>query len=636
VTLRFIIIVVVLLSLAALAVAIATDVIVTSRVSNTASFHELQGIQGAYTTQSVVLQKKAKKAGGHEKEQKELDQIRGEKLKIYQTVTAAERARNLYIEAMEKGNDATSQRADLEARIPEARALLPRIQELAARDIEISKILGADEAFLSVIKTSYKSMETAINTLQIEELTEEQIAARERDIQIEGRGAIHTASLISGQLDADDLEEEEIDILEQEVIEPGEDSVRGLGDLLSQMPAILFGSIQGMSEGIGFFNEALGRYNYDGGLADMARDLSFNQGAFSRRNMSQFQKRIDSIGAGVHQFLNEYSPFIDGLGRRIGREADADPLGYGSNIIIRFQDLEGRYYILREDEGQHLRVVADKLATKWNSEENEIRTMIILDYDNEGVEEAVKAVNAVAGGGYERYVRESRIVYLFKVYFLHSRKGYLRAASFQNADGQELYSYEPIDPYNSPVDIIRRNVLDYRILETITVVNPPKNKGVVRSYFGDKSAKPRSKKNAGKNAEQLADSSKTDASDARAKPDKPPSKPKASKKGSIESPADGVEVLESLGADNATLGAMILEHDNSVKNFNDGKYALALRTFGRAAKMHDGNYLDSYWAALAAHYAKNNGAVKEWLDRCLSIKSDYLPALEMKKALKLK
>jgi hypothetical protein len=49
--------------IAALAVAIAMDTIVTSSISSVASFHELQGIQGADTTKNVAVQTQAKKTG---------------------------------------------------------------------------------------------------------------------------------------------------------------------------------------------------------------------------------------------------------------------------------------------------------------------------------------------------------------------------------------------------------------------------------------------------------------------------------------------------------------------------------------------------------------------------------------------
>lgn len=94
--------------------------------------------------------------------------------------------------------------------------------------------------------------------------------------------------------------------------------------------------------------------------------------------------------------------------------------------------------------------------------------------------------------------------------------------------------------------------------------------------------------------------------------------------------------MQALNADEASKKAVVEEHEKAVTNFEAGKYDLALRQFGRAAKIADGNYLDAYWAALSANKAKNSAGVKEWLDYCLQVKKDYVPALEMKKALKLK
>jgi hypothetical protein len=138
---------------------------------------------------------------------------------------------------------------------------------------------------------------------------------------------------------------------------------------------------------------------------------------------------------------------------------------------------------VQEDEDQHMRVVVDKRITKWDSGEDEIRTMIIFDYDDAYVENAVKAIGSIAPG-FDRYARESRFVYIYKAYSLPSRKSYIIAISFQDSEGRERYSYDAPDPYSQPLQILRKNVLDYRVLEMITVVNPPKDKRVVRSYFG--------------------------------------------------------------------------------------------------------------------------------------------------------
>jgi hypothetical protein len=315
------------------------------------------------------------------------------------------------------------------------------------------------------------------------------------------------------------------------------------------------------------------------------------------------------------------------VGRSIGREADADPLGYGSNIIIRFQDKEGRYYIVHESDDQGLRVVIDRRMTKWDSSENEIRSMIIFDYNDGSVEDAVRTVAAIAPG-FDGYVRESRLVYVRKAYSLPSRKSYIIEISFQNADGNERYLYTAPDPYSQPLDILRRNTLDYRILETMTVINPPKDKKVVRAYFGERKtneAKPGAKADGKTGPKQPSAGAGTVAK-----------KPGVSKKGSIQPPEEGVEVLKALSADGPTVEYIVSQHEKAVGDYNAGKYAMALRVFGRIAEMADGNYLDSYWAALSAHGAKKPEDVKKWLDRCLGIKSDYLPALEMKKALKLK
>jgi hypothetical protein len=623
-TLRFVIAALLIFLIAALAVAIATDSIVTSRVSGTVGFLELRGIQGADTTQNVAQQKKAKERG-KTAEAKELDEIRGGKVRHFQVISAAQNAQSKYYEANEKGNDAAALRADLEAKIPEARSALGELKILTDREIELLKAIGGDESAIAVSKSFYKAMETAVATLQLDELSDEQVMARERDIQLAGKSAIHTARVMSDNFSPDDMDEGDKRTLEEEVVKPGEENAKSLGSVMSQMPAIIFGSAQGMLEGLNMFNKVMNAYDKDSNR--IAHDLVYNQGMFSRRNMSAFQSRIDSIGFGVQQFLGEYSPFVDSVGRSVGREGRVDPLGYGANIIIRFQDSEGRYYIVHEEEDMGMRLVVDKNMTKWNANEDELRGMMIFDYNDASVEKAVAAIARIAPG-FDKYVRASRMVYIRKAYIMPYRKSYVLQMSFQNADGVEMYFYEAQDPYSQPIDILRRNALEYRVLETMAVINPPKDRTVVRSYFGDRNPALRDS-NSG---------ARPDAAPPAAPPGvnaKPP-RTKVSARGSIKPPEEGAEVLEALSADDSTKKYMIEQHEKAVASFNDGNYALALRVFSRVCDMAEGNYLDAYWAALSAHSLKRADETKKWLEKCLEAKADYMPALEMKKALKIK
>ena len=398
------------------------------------------------------------------------------------------------------------------------------------------------------------------------------------------------------------------------------------------MPSIIFGTILGVAEGLSAINTAMD--SYSGNFEQMAHDMVYNQGMFSRRNMNAFQNRLDSIGAGVQQFLGEYSPFVDSVGRGIGRGGRPNALGYGSNIVIRFQDKEGRYYIVYEEEDQGMRVVVDKMMTRCNERQDEIRTLIIFDYNDASVERAVRAVAEVAPG-FDDYVRQARLVYIRKAYITPTRQGYVIEMNFQNANGQQLHHYQARDPYANPIQVNRRHVVDFRIIQTILVVNPPKETTVARTYFPDAVPPAGASRDRVQQPGDAGAEPRVQDSGARTETQRQPAGGAASRSGSIDPPSEGVEVLAALDTDQSTKDYIISEHEKAVAHFNEGEYALARRIFARTANMAPGNYLDAYWAALSAHHAGQDNEVKEWLDRCLEIKDDYLPALEMKKALKL-
>jgi hypothetical protein len=270
--------------------------------------------------------------------------------------------------------------------------------------------------------------------------------------------------------------------------------------------------------------------------------------------------------------------------------------------------------------------------------------MLIFEYDGQGTDQVVRIFDQFAPG-FEQPLRQARIVYVYKAYRPSVWRSFIVEISFQNAEQQEFQRYAARELTGVP---IRRRGWDSKILRTIAAVAPPKDKDVLqwlwertddtpaapRQSGGDSSqSSPRSEpRGSGRTASRAASATSETAETKAPKP----AKATVSKKGSIQLPTEGVEVLRALNVDEASRNAILEEHEKAKANFEAGQYALALRQFGRAAKMGDGNYLDAYWAALSAHRAKNNAAIKEWLDHCLNIKSDYIPALEMKKALKLK
>jgi hypothetical protein len=629
-TVKTLIVFLLLVLIAVLAIAAVMDTVVTSNLSGATGFHELKGIQGADTTKNVAVKKQAKEKG-YDAEARELDGIRGEKIRHFQVISAAQNAQNKYYEALEKGNDTDALRSDLEGRIPEARNALTDMKTLTDREIEILTTIGADAPTIDIARRFYKAMETTVNSLQAEVLSDAQVQARMTDVQVGGKNAVANARRIAERFSPEELEEADKDTLEQEVVIPGEQNAKGIGDVLNHMPSIIFGSIAGISDGLRMFNEA--RQRYGNNWTAMGQDLLYKQGMFSRNNMNAFQQRIDSYGAGAQRFLAEYSPFVKTVGSGIGRGSSVDPLGYGANVIVRFVDPQMSSYIVEEDEEMHWRVVVDKLPTKWEDNGEVVRTLIVFDYDDTAVDYVTKMISAITPG-FENYVRQSRLVYVRKTYDIRYMKAYVPGMSFQNAQGQEMFRYESSNPY---VDgrTIRRRTLDYKILETVAVVSPPKNKAMVRKILGNDEPPPQRREmgNSGKK-EPSSDAGETQAPKKNAPQSE--KQPGVSRKGSIAPPQEGTEVLQALDGDPAEIQLLIDQHDKGVKYFEEKNYSMAFRTFIRAANMNGGNYLDAYWAALSAHNAKSGGAVKEWLDKCLAVKPDYLPALEMKKALKLK
>jgi hypothetical protein len=274
---------------------------------------------------------------------------------------------------------------------------------------------------------------------------------------------------------------------------------------------------------------------------------------------------------------------------------------------------------------------------------HEVRTMLIFEYDAAGVDQVVQLFRQFAPG-FEQILRQARIVYVYKAYRPSIWKSFTVEISFQDAEGREFQQF--VAQQLKGVDI-RRGSLDSTILRTIAAVVPPKDRDVLRWLWertGDVPERRQSERRSGGSSSQSSpkreakrpqETAPTAAGTVEAKTRKPAG-PTVSKKGLIQIPTEGVEVLNALNVDGASKRAVLEEHEKAVSNFEAGKYDLALRQFGRAAKMADGNYLDAYWAALSAHKVKNNAGIQDWLDRCLQIKNDYIPALEMKKALKLK
>jgi hypothetical protein len=288
---------------AALAIADAVlDAMVTSSVSSAAGVHELQGIQGADTTQNVVQQKKAEKKG-KTAEAKELEKIRARKVELFRTISAAQEAQKKYYDAIAGGSDGASQRADLERRIPEARTALAEIKTLTDRELEILKIIGGDESAVNIVKTFYQSMETIVNTLQVQELSEKQIKDREKNVTTAGEKAVSNASALSKELKASELSAEQKTALKQDVLAPGQDIIKGMNALIQDMTKILqevMKTAQSATKG-------------KGGIGGIGSLTSLAKGGGPTGDIVKLQKLMESMMSGVQKFLGTYQPFLQNI-----------------------------------------------------------------------------------------------------------------------------------------------------------------------------------------------------------------------------------------------------------------------------------------------------------------------------------
>ncbi|GHV49032.1 hypothetical protein FACS1894204_13540 [Synergistales bacterium] len=133
------------LLLSALVIAAVNEVLIASETSGNASLYELQGIQGADSTQNVASRKKARKAGKVAEEQ-ELDTIQARKVQINLIVNTAQNVQKEYYSAKSNNLDSSSLRSDLERRIPEARSAFAEYKTLTERQLAILKSFGGDMA----------------------------------------------------------------------------------------------------------------------------------------------------------------------------------------------------------------------------------------------------------------------------------------------------------------------------------------------------------------------------------------------------------------------------------------------------------------------------------------------------------
>ena len=117
-----------------------------------------------------------------------------------------------------------------------------------------------------------------------------------------------------------------------------------------------------------------------------------------------------------------------------------------------------------------------------------------------------------------------------------------------------------------------------------------------------------------------------------AQPQSPSETPK--QPAAVNAGLDGVPAIEAFPVDDATKNAILINHKGGYANMSKRKYPLAFNQFVKAVELYDGNYVDAYWAAVAAQKIGKKPIAREWVDKALAANPQYQPALDLRKSLK--
>ena len=117
-----------------------------------------------------------------------------------------------------------------------------------------------------------------------------------------------------------------------------------------------------------------------------------------------------------------------------------------------------------------------------------------------------------------------------------------------------------------------------------------------------------------------------------AQPQSPSEAPK--QPAAVNASLDGVPAIEAFPVDDATKNAILINHKGGYANMSKRKYPLAFNQFVKAVELYEGNYVDAYWAAVAAQKIGKKPVAREWVDKALAANPQYQPALDLRKSLK--
>ncbi len=105
--------------------------------------------------------------------------------------------------------------------------------------------------------------------------------------------------------------------------------------------------------------------------------------------------------------------------------------------------------------------------------------------------------------------------------------------------------------------------------------------------------------------------------------------------GGTANTSDQTDVVDGYPIDGATKNAILISHKGGYYSYSNNQFSQAYKAFVNAFEAYEGNYLDAYWAARAAHKLGRKKDATQWLDRVLEINPAYEPALEYRAKYKL-
>jgi vacuolar-type H+-ATPase subunit I/STV1 len=298
--------VVLLLLTVAVVLAIAKATIDAGTQSTSAAASALGGLQGVGAVDEVVQENKAKKAG-KTAEAKELESIAPKRVEKFRIITDATNKQSEYYAALDNDQDASALRRDLEARIPKAREALVDLKALIDREIELIRIISGDKDAIARLNSFYKAMETNVNNLQTDRLSNEQLDAIDA-IQAESQKSLHEGRAIAETLKPGDLDAGQKKTLNEQVVTSGEKDIANLNAILKEIPKIIQELMQSVQSTANAAKNPLGLIS-----------KTVSGGGALPPELTGIKDRLDALSKSINGLVGEYNPFISAVAKGVGK-----------------------------------------------------------------------------------------------------------------------------------------------------------------------------------------------------------------------------------------------------------------------------------------------------------------------------